>query len=962
MSVDAPEVVDDDLPRLGEVLGGRAHAAPPSHDTAAAPESAPPAAAMPPLRAELVAAAGFLSSAAAGVLAGGVFTGGLPRAVGVLGAAIGAAMVWASTRSRRTGLIQLLTIPVAAVVGAALAVTGTGRGANLPGLVLEALRAGGISQPPVPFDPGWRFLLLVGTVMVAGASTALALALNRAKVAAFLPVPVLFGALLAQPRGAGLALTLVALVLFATAVAASFGAELASEGALTAGFELRRMGRAAGAVAGLLVLLLGATQVGFLYPDPRADEVIPPRRPTPSPPQTDRVLFAVESDEQVPWRMGVLDVYDGRAWLTPPLDPRRLEDVPPSGRIASGPSEADTTKAEFTVADLGGHTLPVIANVRRVRTGGAAIQYDPRTQTIRLTEGRPERGLTYTVEANASPTAADLASSPPPSDEMDEFLQVPAPPAAVEEILAGAPAGADAFSRLQHVRDRLYAEVVAEGEGEPEDVPPRRVVEMLAGKPATPFEITAAEALLARWAGVPSRVGYGYYDGDDAGARRTELRPRHGAMWLEVHFEGFGWVPIVGTPPRAQSSLSEADKRRDPTVRPSDRLTLPVYVPVRLPTIQLLYVLVQFWVTRVVSYLVIVGLIGWLYAGVVKAVRGARRRRWAQREGLAARLRVAYASFRDTAHDFNIGHAALTPLEFAHRTEPDREHQELAWLVTRALWGDLARDLRVADVETAEEMARSMSTRIRAVQPFPTRVLAFASRRSLRDPYTDDIPNLWWPSPSLRSRAAARLRSAARRVTGAASSALLRRRPATAAALLLVVLTLGGCVRDIEVAGSPSQALPERLVPETLRDLRFQREPSTEATFDEAGDVSLVGDARVFSVHRGDEVVGSLQVAAFKKATSTRDREVRNGVISALGGGRFETRRVGDEVVYSARQPDRQIFLWFGEGNRYYELLIAKTDLEDAADVFVELLAFQRGEPARRPVPTLPDPRRGHDG
>ena len=67
------------------------------------------------------------------------------------------------------------------------------------------------------------------------------------------------------------------------------------------------------------------------------------------------------------------------------------------------------------------------------------------------------------------------------------------------------------------------------GAGNPVDVPPVRVAEFLDGKEATPFEITAAEVLLARWAGVPARLGYGYYDPQGA----AEIRPRNGATWLD---------------------------------------------------------------------------------------------------------------------------------------------------------------------------------------------------------------------------------------------------------------------------------------------------------------------------------------------------------------------------------------------------------------------------------------------
>ena len=49
---------------------------------------------------------------------------------------------------------------------------------------------------------------------------------------------------------------------------------------------------------------------------------------------------------------------------------------------------------------------------------------------------------------------------------------------------------------------------------------------------------------------------------------------------------------------------------------------------------------------------------------------------------------------------------------------------ELAWLVTRALWGDLQRDLRDEDVVFAEEAAASLRRRLRGAQPMYNRVLA----------------------------------------------------------------------------------------------------------------------------------------------------------------------------------------------------------------------------------------------
>ena len=75
---------------------------------------------------------------------------------------LGVGLVEFSFRSGRRSL-QYLLIPLGMVAGALSAVPSLGpRGlTDLPAAVFEALRAGGLGQPPVPFDPGWRFMVVV---------------------------------------------------------------------------------------------------------------------------------------------------------------------------------------------------------------------------------------------------------------------------------------------------------------------------------------------------------------------------------------------------------------------------------------------------------------------------------------------------------------------------------------------------------------------------------------------------------------------------------------------------------------------------------------------------------------------------------------------------------------------------------------------------------------------------------
>src|SRR5262249_55674521 len=162
------------------------------------------------------------------------------------------------------------------------------------------------------------------------------------------------------------------------------------------------------------------------------------------------------------------------------------------------------------------------------------------------------------------------------------------------------------------------------------------------------------------------------------------------------------------------------------------------------PNLQFLYQQIQYWLLH--AALPIAGIVVFLWLllpGLVKMARRFRRYRWAARIGPGARIATAYSEFRDRVIDFNVGHPSLTPLECLDVTLPDEEHKQLAWLVTRTLWGDLVRDQRDEDAENAERLARSMTRRLTSGQPAMLRIAAFASRASLREPYSDEIPNLW---------------------------------------------------------------------------------------------------------------------------------------------------------------------------------------------------------------------------
>src|SRR5206468_3918177 len=119
---------------------------------------------------------------------------------------------------------------------------------------------------------------------------------------------------------------------------------------------------------------------------------------------------------------------------------------------------------------------------------------------------------------------------------------------AVQRVLRAAPASG--WERLDYVRHQLLDHVTAAGPGAPAPMDGKRVQDLLDGsKKGTPYEIVAAQVLLARWAGFPARLAYGF-NGFETENGESVIRPKNAAQWLEVAFPGFGFVPLLDKPPK----------------------------------------------------------------------------------------------------------------------------------------------------------------------------------------------------------------------------------------------------------------------------------------------------------------------------------------------------------------------------------------------------------------------------
>ncbi len=699
--------------------------------------------------------AAFLAMGAAGFMLAGIFQGVLPRIVAVASVGLGVGLVASAIRFR-AGWLQWLVIPAGALLGAVLTIgQATGQGtASLPSLVVEAVRQGGILQPPVPFDPGWRFIVAVVLCALGGGVAAMGLTLNRPKLAALLPVPLAMAGELIQPQSTTVVTTMIAAVMLILAMAMAFGADRVTQGVTQSiSFERTRLLRTGGLLMILVVAASMLSRADFLFPQPQRNQVLPPQKPVLPPPPPDLPVLdyrLADGSHTVPLRMGVIDVYDvqQQMWLLPPYDEKRLQPIGGQGQIPhQTDASAKTYTVEVVIQQATGHAIPDVANSVQIKQQGGsdALVFDPRTQALSLPDQRVYQGLHYTVTGAFPPSGAQLAAAPAPPASMAQYLTAPPRPDKVTQLLGKAPAQ-DPFNRLQELRNELYTHVVASGEGRPDKpVPPSRVLDMLSGGDGSPYEITAGEALLARWAGVPSRIGYGYYGGQHLSNGYWEIRPQHAATWLEVYFQGYGWIPIVGTPLQARSS-NDNNQKNNTNVLTNQEIGLVLHVPQRNYSLLQIFEVVRWFLMLVLPWVALAALLWILHPGLVKLARRLMRRAWIRGKPPRTRVLAAYAEFRDAANDLNIGDPHVTPFDFLRFVEADAEHAELAWLATRALWGDMRRETTVEDADDAEHLAMSVTRRLRKAQNGLTRFLGFVSKASLRDPFTRELPNPW-PEP-----------------------------------------------------------------------------------------------------------------------------------------------------------------------------------------------------------------------
>jgi transglutaminase-like putative cysteine protease len=294
-------------------------------------------------------------------------------------------------------------------------------------------------------------------------------------------------------------------------------------------------------------------------------------------------MLEVTAAEPALWRMRVLEEDFEDTWTT--SSPRSWDAAPQLPEPAARPVQVRVAvhglRNDLVVAP--GRISAVYANATASPATGQAWQLTP----------PPRPGDTYQLRASVvHATAQQLQDAPAPTDARARhyttvhvrpapsytwrmlgvplFGQPPDPrvtavlertpygpvAALARQLAAGATTQWDMVTRVhRHLLDgdrfRYTTNVPAAGGSAAHPV----VDFLLRDHAGYCQHFAGAAALLLRLAGVPTRVVVGFAPGIPKGDGRFQVRDSDAHAWIEVYFQGYGWVAFNPTPPAAPAHI-----------------------------------------------------------------------------------------------------------------------------------------------------------------------------------------------------------------------------------------------------------------------------------------------------------------------------------------------------------------------------------------------------------------------
>jgi transglutaminase-like putative cysteine protease len=289
--------------------------------------------------------------------------------------------------------------------------------------------------------------------------------------------------------------------------------------------------------------------------------------------KSDAIAFTVQTPLRSYWRLTSLDVFDGDIWSSK----GSYRDVGQDKPLKDRPGAVSTEM--FSVAALRSIWLPVAYRPASTPTIDG-ISYDEDADAF-ITEQPTSDGLHYSVRSAVQTLTPEVLRRAGPANVSDQELALPANidprvAALASQITRGFTTAYDkALAIQQYLRSSPFRYDLQVPAGHSTDavvrflfVTHRGYCEQFAG----------TYAVLARLAGLPTRVGVGFTAGERDDATNTwTVRELHAHAWPEVFLGSAGWVPFEPTPGRGipgAESYTGATESQANTQRPGTASSL----------------------------------------------------------------------------------------------------------------------------------------------------------------------------------------------------------------------------------------------------------------------------------------------------------------------------------------------------------------------------------------------------
>ena len=285
-------------------------------------------------------------------------------------------------------------------------------------------------------------------------------------------------------------------------------------------------------------------------------------------------LFTVESSAgPAYWRLYALDAFDGTTWSS--TDPRAEERGQVLGSDALLPMQPFPTSSGTLVQryevlrDIGDPWLPMAHPAESVTVPLSEIRYQEDLASA-VVEGGLGEGLEYTVTSRiVAPTGQELdAVDFQPPAEYGRYTLVPATvDLRVRDIAlrwaldAGSPASP--YRQVLAIEQHLRTEFEYTLDVEPASDADALLEFLRVSRRGFCQQFATAMAILVRELGYPARVAVGYREGT-ANGNTYLVQSKEAHAWVEVYFEGYGWLPFEPTPGRS-NPIDEPGTYLNPT-------------------------------------------------------------------------------------------------------------------------------------------------------------------------------------------------------------------------------------------------------------------------------------------------------------------------------------------------------------------------------------------------------------